>query len=500
MQRQRHRAAASRSVIALTLLAASIGAQPAAAQTSEPTIVMRRPLPNTARDLTQNTCTGPGCTTNQTPPDDPSTGTPGGDASDPPGFSYNPDVATTPGEPNPPFGIAQWVPGPWIGGPPTGTPQCGVQARYTRQLSCMVTPIDFGGVNASNDAGPRPEIGLAAYQGGEAHIVSAIYDPDQRDATIVKAQLGGFGLPLAPVAVPAAVCASSAGPPPPNVYVGDQGECSYQNAETDPGAWQIDDSNQSPTCSAQAYRIPTRSCTGPDGGPGDPQLCLENVRNGGTRNVEQSAPVYGNFAGCRSGWVGEASDLYCLDANGNKGPDHRAYMTYQCVRSDGSVLPDAQCADKPKPVSGPRVVGACTKRFNFAFVNQTCRVGDSQENLIGTLDIAQSQITDGVTANRYCLSAGATCCVIRQVSTTNYSLADDGQYQVVAGKVPYQHSMQFYYDENDFKARPQSIEEGPYFFTVGGYVDYEQQEGVSNDDPDDILGGRPIQSGGGGPF
>lgn len=461
---------------------------PAVAQTAGPDIVMRRPLPNRAGvSSTQTSCDSNGvCTPTPTPSDggngDPGSVPPGGG----PGFSYDPSIQTSFDPGNSPQGIAQWVAGPWTGGAVGGgAGQCGGESHYVREISCVSLESSGGPIGIGTNV---------SYSSGSSDgLVNAIFDPAVSPVRMTNAQFTGNPANLSSSPAPLSFCQQNAGDPPPNTYNGKEAECDYHGSDDGTGQWQLDPGeNGTATCSAAAYRRPSYSCTGPDGRPADLQFCFENVRNGATRNDFMVNPTYGNFEGCRTGWVGESGFASCRNPETNvEGRTSFTNYAYSCVRTDGEIQSDAACTD-PRPDDGVKPAGSCEKTWNFNGNTSGCFAGDSREYVIGIQDITPQQAQNNVKGNDFCANNGATCCQYRMVFNTNYAGALLNTWQVVATNGP-RVIDNAHFDENDFRARPGSIEEGPYFLDIGGTASFVPNTYYPpNDDPDNILNGRGV--------
>ena len=406
------------------------------------------------------------------------------------GFTFDPDIVTPIDGYG--YGVAQWTYGQW-----QGAGQCGQRSHLTREVGCQVAgfPVEVIGRNDGVPSFGRSGTQLASYAPGKAPVAApAIFDPSSSDVKVRLAQFGpGGGGDMQITTVPIEICMEQLGAPPPNTYDGDQAGCEYEPVDEGYSEWMLGDFGQgTATCSAQAYRTPHFSCRAPDGSPADMQYCLENVREGGTRNGYMVDAQYGNYSGCKTGWVGEADDNYCYDPNtGDEGANHYAYYTYHCARSNGDILtgPDEAGCTGPKPSDGYKVVGSCSKVFYFGYTGQACEAGYSGENVLGILNIEGNDIYNSTKGSDFCTSLGATCCSQRMVSNSNYSKAPYGTTQIVATRTDYVRSSGWRFDEGAFRISRDG--EGPYFYDYGGYEDHvtDATDDFHIDDPDNVLDG-----------
>jgi hypothetical protein len=475
---------------------------PTPAPTPSDSVLMRRPL-----DLAKGTGSTPTSTPTPTPGGTP-TPTPGSGStptSTPtsttvPGSSYNPDIVTPVTDPgSSPIGVAQWVAGPW-----QGSGQCGQQATYTRDVSCVVQAPSGGiSIPVISMAEPDGRVMQASYAPGfgpQGALSDGVYDPASSDVKMHLAQFGGGdGGGLKTTTMPAQYCLDNgAGPPPANTYTGTQGGCDY-HSEEDPGSadWQLPPgASGSVTCSAQAYRLPTYSCYDDDDNKVDLGFCVENIRAGGARNDDLVEPQYGNYSGCKAGWVGYGTDNLCYKPTqvagyvqpGEKvvdGPDHYAYYRYKCMRSDGTELTgvDAAACTGPQPSNEWRVVGSCSKAY-YASGTAHCVLGDNDEYLLGK--IAQKDDGYGVGGgSKMCEDNHAACCGQRIAS--NYD-KDDGQYQIVASSKPPVTGWGYYFDEVNM--RRDKTSEGVLSLWYGASEGQYQENPYTippTDDPDGVL-------------
>ena len=434
-----------------------------------------------------------------------------------PGATYDPTLdEPVSNAPSSAVGVASYVVGQW-----SGSGQCGQQATFTRTVSCVVDGPAGGGFPAQSMVQPRPgmtpgvdaRVMDASYAAGTdgALLSSAVYDPSSSDVKAVLAQFSpGQGGAMKRTTMPIQYCIDNgAGQPPANTYSGTQGGCEYHAQDDGGSGWQLPDgASGTATCSAQAYKVPNYSCYDQTGAKVDIGYCVENVQSGGDRNSYLVDPQYGNFSNCKTGWVGYPTDNYCFQPTAVPGyfqpgetavygPDHNAYFTYKCMRSDGTELtgPDAAACTDPQPSDGWRVVGSCSKTYYAGSGNAHCQLGDNDEYLVGV--IAQSADTSDphTGGSNFCVSTNAACCGTRIAS--NYD-ENDGQYEIVASKLPPVPGLGYYFDE--VNKRKDSTQEGVLSLWYGASAGtYETDSGVSIEDPNGVLlnGGGPV---GGGPI
>lgn len=334
------------------------------------------------------------------------------DQSTPDLHTDKPDPSKDPADPGPGPGVIEWIPGPW-----EGPAQCGVQSTMTRTVGCQrVTP---GGDDFPGGPGGGPPMIMMSLDPSKANAAeTGIKDAWTTPASMVRAQFfPGFGFTVTPLPVSYCLESPDVGPMPATRYEGTNAGCDY-DFETI-GWTQFEEPDRPGVyagCSATAVSTENFTCRATDGSYVPRAYCVDNIREGGTRNTDHPQTRVGNFESCKFEWRGWAASTSC--SGSTQYTDYR----YQCYREDGGSYIDSLCDAASRPKDGPVATGSCAPYImmdNHSYCPRESLDPAGRYELEGGIGRTLGAEwrpgpagQAGYDAARFCNELGATCCEV----------------------------------------------------------------------------------------